>query len=240
MTVLVQRLDCRVRLLVAFCLTLTLALSRSFEVLTIGLGVGLFLVAMANIPNRTLARRLAPVGGLIFVLWLTLPFTTGLGAVGLFPLKARGEGIALAATLTLRILGVILILQALLSTLEATELGYALQWLRCPGRLVQLLFFLTRYFEIVRLEFERMRLAAKARGFRPGTNRHTYWTFGNLIGMLLVRSAERAERVREAMICRGFHGRFHPVSQNKFKLDDWLFLIVGVCFSLWLCWMERV
>ena len=35
----------------------------------------------------------------------------------------------------------------------------------------------------------------RVRGFKPGSNRHTWRSLGYLVGMLLVRSLERAERV---------------------------------------------
>ena len=48
----------------------------------------------------------------------------------------------------------------------------------------------------------------RARGFRPRTSRHTWRSYGNLMGMLLVRALERAQRVEEAMLCRGYNGAF--------------------------------
>jgi cobalt/nickel transport system permease protein len=48
----------------------------------------------------------------------------------------------------------------------------------------------------------------KARAFRPAFSLHTYRSYANLVGMLLVRSVDRAERVHAAMLCRGYTGRF--------------------------------
>ena len=45
------------------------------------------------------------------------------------------------------------------------------------------------------------------RGFVAGSNRHSFQSLGNLVGMILVRSMERAERVEEAMRCRGYAGK---------------------------------
>ena len=49
----------------------------------------------------------------------------------------------------------------------------------------------------------------KVRCFQPGLNRHTYRTVGYLVGMLLVRSFDRSERILSAMLCRGFAGRYY-------------------------------
>ena len=55
------------------------------------------------------------------------------------------------------------------------------------------LFVMTvRYVSVIRMEAARLRTAMKARAFKPSTNRHTYTSYGNLIGMLLVRSLDRA------------------------------------------------
>ena len=49
----------------------------------------------------------------------------------------------------------------------------------------------------------------KTRGFRPRMDWHTYRSYGYLVGMLLVRSLDRSQRVLAAMKCRGFRGRFY-------------------------------
>ncbi len=70
------------------------------------------------------------------------------------------------------------------------------------------------------IEYRRLRLAMRARGFAPKTDRHTLRTFGFLVGMLVVRAAERSERVLDAMRCRGFDGRFHALATTRFALAD--------------------
>ena len=74
--------------------------------------------------------------------------------------------------------------------------------------------------------------AMKVRGFRPGTNMHTYKTFACLVGMLLVRSSDRAERVRNAMLCRGFRGKLYSLSQFSLKTSDVISLIVMLALVL--------
>jgi cobalt/nickel transport system permease protein len=66
----------------------------------------------------------------------------------------------------------------------------------------------------------------KARGFQPTTNLHTYKTYAHLVGMLLVRSADRAERVRNAMLCRGFRGRLYSLSEFSLKTNDIVSLVI--------------
>jgi cobalt/nickel transport system permease protein len=91
------------------------------------------------------------------------------------------------------------------------------------------------------MEYQRIMKAVRVRGFRPGTNLHTYRTYGYILGMLFVRSYDRAERIRAAMLCRGFSGRFYDLSTFVFKPADWLavaFLLVAVGGIVCMHWMN--
>ena len=78
-----------------------------------------------------------------------------------------------------------------------------------PEKVVHLLLLTVRYVGVLQRESQRLRIAMKARGFRPRMNGHTYRSYGQLVGMLLVRSLDRAERIVAAMKCRGFRGHFY-------------------------------
>jgi cobalt/nickel transport system permease protein len=58
-------------------------------------------------------------------------------------------------------------------------------------------------------------------------NRHTYRSFGYLVGMLLVGSLDRSQRVIAAMKCRGFRGRFHVFDHFSWHRRDTLFAVVS-------------
>ncbi len=96
---------------------------------------------------------------------------------------------------------------ALLGTLEPARLGHALARLGVPERLAHLLLLTVRQIQLVGDEYARLRQAMRARAFVPRSNRHTWHSFGWLMGMLLVRSLARSRRVLDAMRCRGFDGR---------------------------------
>jgi cobalt/nickel transport system permease protein len=82
-----------------------------------------------------------------------------------------------------------------------------------------------------------MRIAVRTRGYRNRPSRHSYRTIGNVAGTLLVRSAERAERVSQAMRCRGFDGQFRSLTEFRTTLPDVLFFIVmTVVFAALLTW----
>jgi cobalt/nickel transport system permease protein len=106
-----------------------------------------------------------------------------------------------------------------------------------PDKIVSLLLITYRYIFVMKQEFERLSRAAKARGFRPKTNIHTYRTYAYLVGMLLVRAVERAERVHKAMICRGFRGKFYSLHKFSVSLPD---LVWSVVFGVLLVIVELI
>jgi cobalt/nickel transport system permease protein len=83
-----------------------------------------------------------------------------------------------------------------------------------------LLLFAVRYLGVLEAEYGRLRAAMRARAFRPRTDAHTLRSLGHLVGMLLVRSAERAERVMAAMRCRGFTGRLYVLDDLRWRAAD--------------------
>jgi cobalt/nickel transport system permease protein len=59
--------------------------------------------------------------------------------------------------------------------------------------------------------------------------------------MLLVRSAVRAERVYNAMLCRGFKNKFYCLHEFNFGRKEWLFgTAMGgtMAFLIYLEWLK--
>jgi len=155
---------------------------------------------------------------------LLLPFSVpGEAAFYLFGWPASWAGIAQAGAIALKANAIVLMLLALVGSMEPTALGHALVRLRVPELLVHLLLFTVRYIAVVDGEYRRQRRAMTMRAFRPGTNWHSLRSLGYLIGMLLVRALERSERILQAMKCRGFTGRLPLLSDMRFRRHDALF-----------------
>jgi cobalt/nickel transport system permease protein len=49
---------------------------------------------------------------------------------------------------------------------------------------------------------------------------HTYKTYAYLVGMLIVKSYDRSQKIYNAMLCRGFTGKFPIVSHFKLTRAD--------------------
>jgi cobalt/nickel transport system permease protein len=231
----VHRLDPRFRLVCAGAFSIVVALSRNFQVLAAAVGVAFILIKMARLPAREIMKRMALVNGFIVFLWLLLPLTfQGPGVLKFGPLTLYDDGIILAAQITLKSNAILLTLFALVTTMNFSLLGYALNWLHVPDKMVHLLLMTYRYVFLIEHEYQRLIRAAQIRGFRPATNLYTYKTYASIVGMLLVRSADRAEQVYKAMLCRGFKRKFYTLHEFSVGRGEWLFAtaMAGVILAL--------
>lgn len=210
---LLHRLDPRIRVVAATALSVVVALSNQFTTLAIALAAGLILIALARLPMMAVAGRLSVVAGFLLLLWLVLPITVG-GAplLKLGPLTATREGVAHAGRITLKSMAILSLFMAIVTTMSVATLGHTLARLRLPDKLIVLLLLTYRYVFVLDQEYQRLKRAADIRGFRSGTNLHSYRTYAYLVGMLLVRASARARRVYQAMCCRGFSGRFYTLA----------------------------
>ena len=119
-------------------------------------------------------------------------------------------------------------------------LGYALNWLRVPDKIVHLLLMTYRYIFLIEQEYQRLIRAARIRGFQAGTNLHTYKTYASVVGMLLVRSSLRAERVYKAMLCRGFRRKFYCLHEFESGRREWVFAIIMSGIIMLLVYFEWI
>ncbi|MFO8240482.1 MAG: cobalt ECF transporter T component CbiQ [Dissulfuribacterales bacterium] len=235
--------DPRVKILLAVLYAFVTVGLESQEGQILALLGGLLLVMAARLSLKEIFRRLFVVNLFVMMLWLILPWaTTGSGIVNWGPIIITFEGINLAFSITLKCNAIILANLALLSTSTIFSLAHALAHLRVPSKIVQLIFFSWRYFHVIDSEFHRMNQAIKVRGFKPGSNLHTYRTYGHLIGTLFIKSLERGESVQKAMLCRGFDGTFWLLSHFRLRPSDiclvglataYLFFVIGVEWSPW-------
>ena len=214
--------DLRLRLVVVALAVICVTQLRHLPVLLL-LGAGLAILALYGSPGRTVLRRLVPVMGFALLLFLTLPFTvpgTELFSIG--PLQASSEGLRKAALIAMKIAVSALLIVSLLGNVPPARLGAALGGLRVPPKFVQLLMLMVRYSSLITDELARLREAMRARSFTARSGWHGWRCYGNLFGMTLVRALDRAHRVHEAMLCRGYDGQFRHITPSAPLPADWL------------------
>ncbi|WP_245261703.1 cobalt ECF transporter T component CbiQ [Ancylobacter sp. FA202] len=232
--------DLRLRLVAAFIFIACVSQLRTLPVALAALTVA-GLVAAWRRPDARLWRRLMHVEGFLLLLFATLPFTmAGQPLFSLGPLTASVEGMERALLIAAKVSASVLALTALLGAVEPVRLGAALRGLYVPEVLVRLFVLTARYLSLIRDEARRLQEAMRMRGFRPGTNRHSWRSYGHLLGMLLVRALERAQRVEEAMRCRGYEGRFPRLAPPSPTARDWAGFCAALVFGLAVTMADRL
>ena len=236
---MIHRLDPRIRLSLTVMYSFVVALSYQFEVLIPALGLSIILILISRIRVPEVLKRLVIVNALILLLWLILPFTfKGEVLTRIGPFAVYHPGVILAAQITLKSNSILLAFIALIATMSFSTLGHSMYRLRVPEKIVYLLLMTYRYIFVIEEEYNRLMRAAKIRGFRPGTNANTYRTYSYVIGMLFVRAAARAERVYQAMRCRGFNGKFYSLQEFQTSAASWVFAIMMTAILIGLSLME--
>ncbi len=236
----IHGLDPRIRIIVAALFSVVVATSTNLLALIPALAVSLFLIVLTKLSTRKVFYRLLLVNGLILFLWLLLPFTfKGEQLFTIGPLVGTKEGVMYASQITVKCNAILLAMIALLATIPVSTLGHAMNQLYFPEKLIHLFLFTYRYIHVIFQEYHRLINAMKIRGFIPQTNLHTYRSYAYLVGMLLVKSYDRAERVHKAMLCRGFSGKYFTLSRFSIKIGDIFYLsfmlaaILGLVILQW-------
>jgi cobalt/nickel transport system permease protein len=235
----IHQLDPRIRLVSACVYSIVVALSGKFHVLTAAVLISFLWVMLARLPVREIFKRIMVLNGFNAFLWIVLPLTfQGPHARALGPVTIYDAGIIMAAQITLKSNAILLIILALVTTMNLSVLGHALCWLHVPDKIVQLLLMTYRYVFLIEQEYQRLIRAARFRGFRPGTNLHTYKTYAAIVGMLLVRAAVRADRIYKAMLCRGFKNKFYCLYDYNTSKNEWLFATAMAGITIVMIYLE--
>ncbi|MBZ0253426.1 MAG: energy-coupling factor transporter transmembrane protein EcfT, partial [Candidatus Methylomirabilis sp.] len=148
----------------------------------------------------------APVLLFLSAFFLILPFTMGEPALRLGPVPISAEGFGLATLLVVKGAAIVLLSLAMLGTAPFDRSVRALRDLRAPRRLAELLLFSYRYLFVLLGDLERLRRGLAARNFAAARGARAWEARGNLLGVLLVRSFERTEKIQRAMEARGYDG----------------------------------
>lgn len=208
-----HRLGARLKLLTALAIILLLAFLPAGRAVGAPVPIGWFQLAaaaaifaalvVARIPLRYVAVRLLFVAPLVFALAFSIPLSRGLGSGWEAMIAVAVKGILCFSTVLL-----------LVNTTPFEELLAAMTRLGVPKLLVATLGFMVRYVFVLLDELARMRRARRARTFarRPFAD---WRQAASLVGMLVVRSYERAERVYWAMLARGFDGTVRSLHERQ-------------------------
>ncbi len=147
------------------------------------------------------AARLSPAH-VLRRMTIEVPF---LVAAAILPFTAEG-GVALGATVALKITIGVLGMVILSSTTPFPRLLLGFEKLRTPRLIVVIVSFMWRYLHVLGEQVSSMQTARAARGYSARYFWQAAASTGALVATLFVRSLERGERVYLAMLSRGYSG----------------------------------
>jgi len=227
----IHRLDPRTKVLSALAFVITVASFPKYEI------SGLFplfvfptlVFTFARIPFRLIAKKILVVSVFAIFIGLFNPLLDReiVMHVGGIPVSAGWisfSSILLKYVLTMSA-GLLLI-----ATTSFPGICLALQKLGVPEIFISQLLFLYRYIFVLLEETLRMVRARELRSFtRRGLEIRI---FIPLIGTLFIRAIERAERIYQAMLSRGFDGAFRWVRGGHLRRADFFCLSASVAALL--------
>jgi cobalt/nickel transport system permease protein len=105
------------------------------------------------------------------------------------------------------------------------QLLWALRRLGAPSVVNMISGLMLRYIDMLQEEFSRMQRARLSRCGRPVGGLWLFQSHGAMIGTLLLRSWERADRIHAAMISRGFSGLMPDTRLHRWRTADSVLLL---------------
>lgn len=229
----IHRIEPRIKVVSFGVLIVSAVFAGTVQAALLFLVVAAALLLASRLPVRFILARVKVICVFVIPILALMPFTvTGTPVFSLGPLVASAEGIAFAVLVTIRSVTAILLVVTMLGTQRFDTTLKALALLRVPGIIIQMLLFTYRYIYVMIDEFLRIWSSMRAKGYVFRFSRHGLAMIGNLIGMLLIKSYERAERVYQAMIAKGYTGK--PVSFATFRVTvlDGLFCAVALVIAV--------
>lgn len=232
-------LDARGRILCALLLSVAVAVAHGWPAAWLGFAAGCAGLALSGPDWGSLVRRLGVVNiffaGVVATVPLAVPGEI-LWRAG--PLVFTREGLLLALLMTLKGNAIFLLLWGLVRPLSPPQLGSALAAMRVPGKLCLILTLTYRYLDLMRLEWRRLSDAAALRGFAPAFSVRTFRVFGLMLALLFLRALDRAGTIHQAMLCRGFQGRFKSLGGLCWKTADTALMAAGCLVALGVALLE--
>jgi len=233
----VHRLDPRTKLVcsLAFILAVVLTPAGTWKVYVVYLLIMAGLIGLSHLPLKYVLKRSLVIFPFVIMITIFVPFfkqgqVVAGWDIGTWHIAVTYEGLAVLVNVVVKSWLCILCLIVLSSSTKFEQLLHGMYRLRVPQVFVQIISFMYRYMFVLADQAMRMQMARDSRNY--GLNRgNIIKTMGNMIGILFIRSYERAERIYAAMLSRGYNGEIVVVNQLRFRLPDAYFAL-SLCLLL--------
>lgn len=187
------------------------------------------LISLGNLPIHYLCKRLLVIAPFIIVIGLFNPLFDHVPVTAVGSLMVTGGWLSFAG-ITLKLMLTITAALLLVATTGINPICSALIKLGAPKPIVIQILFMYRYIHVLLEEFLTTLQAYHQRSLRNDGVHYKAW--GSLLGQLLLRTMARAQRIYQAMLCRGYDGHIGISTAMVWTTQDKLFLFFWPVFFL--------
>ncbi|MDY6932169.1 MAG: cobalt ECF transporter T component CbiQ [Halobacteriota archaeon] len=229
--------DPRAKIVSIMALIFSIVLIYDLRLVLLGLVIAIALLLSSRIPLKFVIWHLRWVFIFILPFLVVMPLAiTGGGITFTY------EGFEYALLVSTKALTSVILIFPMIGTMRFDSTTKALEKLKIPNKIVQMITFTYRYIFVFIKEFSDISRSIDSRGFKRRTNMHTIKTLGTAVGMLFVKSFERSERVYIAMQSRGYTGTLKSFDEFEMMKMDWVksFIITGAAIGLHLVTLAGV
>ncbi len=219
----VRGLDARIKLVSAVAAIFAVVFMTHWQTTLIILGGSIALVAYSHVSLKVYLKRLLYPSYIIILVAIIQPFTYGstiIATVSGLSLNIFQEGVAFGILVFTRALAAVSVLNLLILVTPMETIMDSLHWFKVPTIILDTMTLMYRYISIISEESGRMRKAQESRlGYAKSVGiARKLANFSIIAGMLLTRAFDRAMRVGDAMISRGYMGTSNIFSYSTGKL----------------------
>ncbi|NTW57671.1 MAG: cobalt ECF transporter T component CbiQ [Nitrospirae bacterium] len=222
----IHRLDPRVKVIATILFIITVISYPKYEVIALApfFLFPVLLVSLGDIPVLFLLKKIVIVSPFaIFIGMFNPVFDRG---TVLFLGRSLSAGWISYCSILLKFSLTISAALLLIATTSFPGVCHALRRFGLPALFVSQLLFLYRYLFVLMEETMRIVRARDMRSF--GKRGSDARTTVRIVGMLFLRTVERAERIYSAMLSRGFSGDMPSMKRQAIGGADLLFLVLTV------------
>jgi cobalt/nickel transport system permease protein len=225
----VHRLDARAKAIVtvAFVVVVTSFHKHEVSALTPFLLYPIATMVMGRIPVLPIFRKILLALPFAFVVAIFNPLLDRQPIAVVGPITITGGWLSFASII-LRCLLTVGAALVLVACTGMFRLCAGLQKMGVPRLFVLQLLFFYRYLSVLAGEGSRMVRSIEIRSVRPA--RQPLSVYASLVGHLLLRAIDRAERIYQAMVSRGFDGTIRLQDSLGFRGRDLVFMAGWLLF----------
>ncbi len=216
--------DVRLRVGLAFGLSLMIAMAQSLERLAV-VSIGALGVALWCYRGQwlRLGKRLLPANMLLLMMVVLLGIKWG-------SWQWQPDGLLVAGRAIVRANAAMLCCASLCYGLTSWQLAYAIQALSRSSKLALLGFLMVRYIADLQQHKQRLERAMLARGFVAQPFIRRCQATALLIAQVFLVGLDKSERLRQALLVRGYQGVFVVTDEAKMRASSCV--AAGACLLL--------